>query len=537
MKPSLMIFRVLQQLLQGLHISVTDARLRILIKEQLYQDTLRTISEVLNDLNIEAKVYQIDKENISFVECPVIIHLEGEENKFVVVVEIQENTVKYYDPVTNKYKKETHPVFFEKWSGNVLIPFTDEQSGDPDYPKYLKEEQQKRLINTGMYAGVALCIVLLMMQAVCNHPADFQVWLSLLGIKMTALLVVSQIVNIELGESNTLITKVCQTTDCRKVLNSKASKLFSWLSMGDTGVIYFGFGTLLLIIALFTGIFTSVIYLLVFLNLFTLPYTFFSVGYQRFILKTWCPFCLTVMGLLWIEFLLGLTVLRLDVFPLFGSLFLLFSFAGLAVTISWFILKRLLVASHAAKSVQTYVNTVKKDTDLFKAILSVQSLIPELHTSSEIMLGNREAENVLIAVISPHCPSCGALYKSIKGFMMIHADIVKVILCFKPGDSDAGRDNQIIDYVLTLSMNNMNEQALSVLDEWYNMEYKDMNTLKRKCDISHIVVSDEAKQIRNDYQKWLVSAEIAGAPALIFNKKLVPNYYTFNDIQYFLKRL
>jgi len=537
MRPSLMIFSVLRNMLHCLQVPITNERLLDLINKQLHHGSIRTITEVLRDLNIDSKAYQLDEEDILLLECPVIAHFKDKENRFVVVADIQDKQIKYYDPVINKNIVEEKRLFFEKWTGTVVIPFTDEQSGDPEYAESIKKERNKKLTNTGITAGITLGVVLLLIQTIYSHHQNVGIWTILFFVKLIALLVVSQIVKIELGESNTLITKICKTSNCSKVLHSKASKLFSWLTMGDTGVIYFGSGIFLLIFATFVNELSSIVYLLFFLNLFTLPYTLFSVFYQRFVLKTWCPFCLSVMGLLWIEFFLGFIVPWTEVFPLSRDLLLLVSFSGIVITVGWFVLKRMLVESHSANSLRTYVNMVKKDTELFNAILSNQDPIPEFKSSSEIVLGDKEANNVFIAVISPNCPSCADLYNSIQSFLSVHSNPLKVILRFKTGDREGGWDNQIIEYLLTVNMNNMRKKALSVLEEWYQMDYRDLDTWKKKCGLEHLAVADDAIQMRKDLHNWLLSVDIPGAPAMILNNKLVPRYYTFNDVKYILKRI
>ena len=537
MRFSFVMFRLLRNLLQSLQVPVTNEYLRNLILEQLYHGSIQTITEILNDLNVESKVYQLEEKDLQLLECPVIVHFKKSENKFVVVVELHDEDIKYYDPIKNKYIRETKTLFFEKWTGVVLIPFTDERSGDPDYLKHTQEECKEKLINTGIYAGIFVGIFLLFIQILLSHPHEFLIWLPVFLVKIIALFVVLQILKIELGESNSFITKVCKTTDCGKVLHSKASKLFSWLSMGDLGVIYFGMGTFLLMIAPFINELASIVYLLFFLNLFTLPYTIFSISYQRFILKTWCPFCLMIMGILWVEFFFGLTVAWTEIFPLSAFMLLLFGLVAIATSIGWVVLKTILNKANLSESMRKYVNIIKKDTKLFKAVLSTENYIQEFISNTEIVLGNKEAENVLIAVISPYCPSCAVLYQSIKIFLTSRSDLVKVILRFKTEDRENGWDNQIIEYLLTFSINNMKEKALLILEKWYSMENKNLDLWKKKCEIEHVVVSNEAKQMRKEYHNWFFSAEIQGAPAMILNNKLVPRYYTFDDIKYFLKRI
>ena len=197
----------------------------------------------------------------------------------------------------------------------------------------------------------------------------------------------------------------------------------------------------------------------------------------------------------------------------------------------------MLVSTRMAFSLQTYVNRVKKDTELFKAFLSNQKEIPEFRSFPEIVLGNVTADNVLIAVITPNCPSCAALYRSIQRFLKSNSDALKVILRFKPGERDNGWDRQVIEYVLSFNINNMKEKALSVLEEWYNMEYREINVWKKKCNLTDTTVSEEAKLMREAYGNWLLSVDISGAPAMILNNKPAPVYYTFDDVKYFLKRM
>jgi hypothetical protein len=84
------------------------------------------------------------------------------------------------------------------------------------------------------------------------------------------------------------------------VLNSRAAKLGP-LSMSDLGLGYFG-GTLLVLAAL--GSQTpeageATIAGLRILSILTLPYTLFSLGYQSFVLRFWCPLCVLVQLALW----------------------------------------------------------------------------------------------------------------------------------------------------------------------------------------------------------------------------------------------
>lgn len=90
--------------------------------------------------------------------------------------------------------------------------------------------------------------------------------------------------------------------DCERVIDSPGGTIFGIIHTADLGVLYFG-GTLLIL--LFTAFSRDFYYHAVYLgifNLFTLPYTFFSVLYQAFKVKKWCAMCLIVQLIFWLEF-------------------------------------------------------------------------------------------------------------------------------------------------------------------------------------------------------------------------------------------
>lgn len=74
MQHSLVMFSILQNMLHLLHIPITKMRLQQLISEQMYHGSIRTITKVLNDLNIESKVYQLEEEDVYLIKCTVIAH-------------------------------------------------------------------------------------------------------------------------------------------------------------------------------------------------------------------------------------------------------------------------------------------------------------------------------------------------------------------------------------------------------------------------------------------------------------------------------
>jgi uncharacterized membrane protein len=110
-----------------------------------------------------------------------------------------------------------------------------------------------------------------------------------------------------LGElGHPIFNRVCfrgEKLNCHAVMESPAAKLFGLVPMADLGVLYFSGGIILIGFSIPDPQFFTQIYILALLNLLTLPYTLFSVSYQAFTVKKWCPLCLIVQLTFWLEFL------------------------------------------------------------------------------------------------------------------------------------------------------------------------------------------------------------------------------------------
>ncbi|MCK4835769.1 MAG: vitamin K epoxide reductase family protein [Candidatus Aminicenantes bacterium] len=110
-----------------------------------------------------------------------------------------------------------------------------------------------------------------------------------------------------LGElGHPIFKKICikgEKIDCYAVMESPAAKVLGLIPMADLGVLYFSGGIILIAFSGVNSQFFKQIFLLALLNLMTLPYTLFSVGYQALAVKKWCELCLIVQLTFWLEFL------------------------------------------------------------------------------------------------------------------------------------------------------------------------------------------------------------------------------------------
>ncbi|MCD7849937.1 MAG: vitamin K epoxide reductase family protein [Parabacteroides sp.] len=101
------------------------------------------------------------------------------------------------------------------------------------------------------------------------------------------------------------VCKIGKYTGCEDVLNSPAAKIGN-ISMSDIGIVYFAGGIFTLALSVYVGQQYLVFPVLLLFSLCSIPYILFSISYQAFKVRKWCPFCLSVIFMLLLECLLAI---------------------------------------------------------------------------------------------------------------------------------------------------------------------------------------------------------------------------------------
>lgn len=187
--------------------------------------------------------------------------------------------------------------FLQKCDGTVLQAYPGEQSGEPDYARhhfFEIAEGAKKWILIG-------CTLLLLAFGIIrsgiwhNLSKIFLLAVDLAGLGVTWLLILKSLkVSSKAADS---FCGVLQKHGCDHVLEDKASKFFGLFGWSEVGIAYFSISTLILLI------FPEMIHNLALINGCCLPFTCWSIWYQKFRIKTWCTLCVTTQCLLWCQFL------------------------------------------------------------------------------------------------------------------------------------------------------------------------------------------------------------------------------------------
>lgn len=191
----------------------------------------------------------------------------------------------------------THSEFCTKWSGKALTASPMANASEPDYRHHRAKCLTDKLMSWGM---VLMLIGLTVYFIIIN--GTYTSWSRIVALLLTGagtyvsyLLVLKE--SHVVSSAADALCGVIEKEGCSHVLASDGSALFGTIPWCEIGITYFSvtFAALL--------IFPSQLmpYLAV-ISVCCLPYTIWSVSYQKFKAKAWCTMCLTVQTIFWLLF-------------------------------------------------------------------------------------------------------------------------------------------------------------------------------------------------------------------------------------------
>lgn len=255
--------------------------------------TLFGVSQLLKEFGVECKGYQFeDKREISKLPTPFIAQTQG---GLIIVTKIENNSVNYLTQGVNEIISEKE--FEESSTGVVLIPSKLADAKEPDYNKHLRLMVIKDSKNILLRILIGVLTAYLI---VVHHLWNQWSFWGLLAVDVFGLWITYLLVQKSLRIKNHVADKVCgvlQEGGCDSILKTNASSFFGIFSWSEVGFTYFGVSLLAMLIS------PATIHWLSIINICCLPFTIWSISYQKFVAKHWCTLCVCVQASLWLQFI------------------------------------------------------------------------------------------------------------------------------------------------------------------------------------------------------------------------------------------
>lgn len=250
------------------------------------------LKKLLDEYGVDSDAFEVgDRKMPVGIPVPFVAGVGG---RYVVVTSFGDDTVEYID--SGEVGSIPRQRFDRIFSGIVMLFSLRPEAREPGYRAHRDIcIASKAKTYVMCLAFVALIAYFFIDREVYHFPAAIVVMLlDMCGLYVSVLLVRKQ-----LGIKDKAADRVCavlKAGGCDSIMSTDASKFFGLFGWSEVGLAYFGvsFATLL--------IFPSQWAHLALINGCCLPYSFWSIWYQRFRARTWCTLCVTVQLILWLEF-------------------------------------------------------------------------------------------------------------------------------------------------------------------------------------------------------------------------------------------
>ena len=509
-----------------------------LVKEQIYVNqeelklqllshpsypSMHSITGVLSHFNIENMALEVPKNRETLFQLPDnFISIINKDKEFVCVTQGEDDIQLMYGD--KKKKTITVNEFIDIWGGIIVVA-----------EKEATEFETKKIDTKTLLNGLYFISSFVLLAIFSYHkPTLFQVShfiLSIIGIYVSSL-----IVKHEFGYHSKTLDKFCtatETSSCDAVLNSEAASISSFFKVSDLSLIYFvglSLSWLFLINFSATNFHTISI-----ISLLSLPITIYSLYYQYRIVKKWCPLCLSIVAILWLQcgalFLnqASLFNLQLNITDAF-ILFISFLFS----TTLWLFIKSLLKDQQQLKKLKIEHYKFKRNFELFNAVYSNQKRFDTtIDSNLEIVLGNKNAPLHILIVTNPSCYYCKEAHTDLEKVLHNNPDDVSVTIRFNVASNQDMVANKVANRILEIYNNESIEDCKKALHEVYKSDANLDKWLVKWGEASN----DSYRKVLDIQQKWCHHNNINFTPALLINGKQYPKEYNRSDLNYFIEDL
>lgn len=219
---------------------------------------------------------------------------ESTDGSLIIVKEIDNDHIGY--DLRGYVHDKSIPEFNESWTGTVFLAFPDGNSAEPDYRSHRLTEIISSLSAYALEAAAMVVFIFFFIsRGIYSHWSTILLTIfNFAGLYLSYMLLQKSL-NIH-TRTNDRVCSVLEKGGCDTIVSSSASKLFGVFSWSEIGFGYFGVSLVTLL--LFPHLWPS----LAVFNACCLPYTCWSIWYQRFRARHWCTLCVGVQATLWLLF-------------------------------------------------------------------------------------------------------------------------------------------------------------------------------------------------------------------------------------------
>jgi len=520
------LYFILKHFLKKEHFKVNLKELKFQLLSHPSYPSLHALTGVLSHLGIENLALEVPTDMQTLQQTPKNFISLTKDREFMIVSRVDSSFELLLDSKRKRIQNASD--FLKDWSGIVVATDIEDEK---------IQEDNKGFGNAFSYAIYALTGLILIGFFISLTPEWWQSFH--IGMAFVGLLISILIVNNELGFKSKVVEAFCggnESNGCDEILSSKGTHLFGFLKLSDLSIVYFSGLITSWLLVLSLGLADSAITIL---SVLVLPITLYSIYFQYFVAKKWCPMCLGIVAVLWFQFgsLLMSGVDFRDI-SLTSSNTAVTFFSFLLTATIWTFIRPLLYGEQVLQKLKIEHYKFKRNFDIFLSLLeNGVHLNPNLQTlgAEEIVLGNPNANVNILLVTSPQCFYCKAAHNDLEKVLSQNSDEINLTVRFNVNAKDKeNMGNRICSRLLELNATQPVEVLLKAMGEAYA---EDSDLQKWLVDWGEPVSHNSYSSILAEQQEWCLEKEVHFTPAVFINGKEFPKEYERTDLSYFIEDL
>lgn len=517
-------------------IKATKTYLSDQLEKHIDFPSLLTVKDVLFEYGIETAA--VRKGTYAYVdfETPFICTIQKEDwgqPVFTVVTSVSEEEIQYLDPLDHKLNTISISAF-EKIDKEIILLLDESNKKD----EHAYDRNRKIELTAGIIKQIPLYFVLFSTLfagfQLLNSPLDMR-WINLFFLfsSLTGTAISLLLLWHEVDAHNPFIKEVCgaggKKSSCNAVLSSSGS-MFLNINWSIWGFTYFTTFFLSQVFFPANAVYTTIWSVL---SIAAGLYVFYSLYYQWKIVKQWCPLCLGVQAVLFVNLLLS--VFHISAQPAFSEQSLwhpIFSllFIGISITLMSYYAIPLLKSAGDSKNYEKRWKKLRYHPDLFQVQLIKNSPIIFPVENIGIVIGNPLAQNEIVKVCNPYCGPCSSAHPELEHIIKNNPN-VKVRVIF----TATGEDNDIktapVRHLLAIQQRNGDQVVHKALDDWYLANQKDYKVFAEKYPVNGELEQQKDKILA--MRTWCNQMKIRATPTIYVNGYELPDSYRVSELKNF----
>ena len=512
-----MSMNVFVTLLKLLKVKYTENFSSQYYNEHPHKYNLYGLSMMLADYGIENEGLRLGNkhDNLPLLEAPFIAHTS---NDFVVVSKNTPQKIEYI--WRDKKISVTVDEFIKTWSGIVLLTELNENSSEPDFRLHRKKDFFKNSVQYLLLFVSFLCIGMtyFSQQLFLNPGLSVSLFINFIGVYVCYLLLLKQM-KIE-GSYADKICSLLKQGDCNNILESDSAKLFGLIGWSEIGLSYFVSN---IIVILF---FPQLITLLAMINICALPFTIWSVLYQKKV-KQWCTLCLIVQCLLLGIFIVNLCAdfIGLPAFDITSIIWasIIYSIPLLCIVL----LVPKLSESVQIEDVKQELNSFKANEDFFSVSIRKQPFFRVNKEDSTILFGNPESKNRVTVLTNPHCIPCAKMHEKINRLLVETNNRFCVQYIF----ASFSEELEVSSRFLINMYHEHPTQVMQIFNEWFGGGKLKKEDMFSKYNFNR----DNHCQELLLHKAWREKYKFIITPVVFVNGYRLPESFKIEDLRFITK--